>query len=98
MTVLRIDRFTVDPDQSEELVRRRNALVAAVRSAVPGLLGAKLAKVDDRNWIDLWQWDSIASARAAAERAQAGAFPEAAAAFALAGDVTTEFTHVVDER
>lgn len=98
MTVLRIDRFTIDPDRVVELVDRRNALVEAVRSAVPGLLEASLAKVDDRTWIDMWRWDSMDSARAAAERARGGAFPEAARAFELARDVTTEFTELVDVR
>ena len=42
--------------------------------------------------------DSHENARTAATRAQAGAFPEAAAAFELASEVVTEFTEIVDER
>jgi Antibiotic biosynthesis monooxygenase len=98
MTVLRIDRFTADPARADELVRRRNALVAAVRDAVPGLLDARLARVDDRTWIDLWRWDSHANAQAAVDQARSGALPEAASAFEIATDVTTEFAEVVDER
>lgn len=98
MTVLRIDRFTVDPARAEELLHRRNALVAAVRKSVPGLIEARLARKDDRTWIDLWSWESHAHAQAAAELARSGALPQAAAAFELATDVNTEFTEVVDER
>jgi hypothetical protein len=98
MTVLRIDRFTADPADTAELLRRRNALVAAVRAAVPGLLEARLAKLDDRHWVDMWRWDSLDNARAAATRARAGDFPTAGAAFELVDDVVTEFTEIVDER
>lgn len=98
MSTVRIDRFTVEPQNAEKLVRHRNDLVEAVRAAAPGLLDTRLVKVDERTWVDMWRWDSLASARAAAERARAGGFPEAGAVFALADDVTTEFTEVVDER
>jgi hypothetical protein len=98
MTVLRIDRFTVDSTRTEEMLARRNALVAATREAVPGLLEARLARVDDHTWVDMWRWDSLANAQAAAQRAQAGGIPEAGAAFQLARIVTTEFTELVDER
>lgn len=98
MAILRIDRFVVDPRDASELINRRNALVIAVREAVPGLLESRLVKVDDSHWIDMWRWDTLASAQAAASRAQAGGFPEAAAAFELARDVVTEFTEIVDER
>jgi hypothetical protein len=98
MPVLRIDRFTADPDNATEVLSRRNALVDAVRDTVPGLLDARLAKVDERTWIDMWRWDTLENARAAVARAQEGAFPEAAAAFDLASDVVTEFTEIVDER
>lgn len=98
MSVLRIDHFTVDPARAEDLIHRRNDLVAAVRKAVPGLLEARLARKDDRTWIDLWRWDTHANAQAAVDLARSGALPEAAAAFELATDVSTEFTEVIDER
>jgi hypothetical protein len=98
MAVLRLDRFTVDSADAEEMIAKRNALVAAVRDAVPGLIEARLAKLDDQTWIDVWHWDSRSSAQAAIERSRAGAIPEAAAAFALVRDLTTEFAEVVDER
>jgi antibiotic biosynthesis monooxygenase len=96
--VLRLDRFRADPTLAEELLARRNALVAAVREAVPGLVEARLVRIDDETWIDMWHWDSRASAQAAAARARAGNIPEAAAAFALTREVVTELADVVDER
>lgn len=98
MAVLRIDRFVINPHDASELVNRRNALVAAVKDAVPGLLETRLVRVDDSRWMDMWRWDTLANAQAAASRAQAGGFPQAAAAFELTRDVVTEFTEIVDER
>jgi quinol monooxygenase YgiN len=98
LTVLRLDRFTADPADAEELVAKRNALVAAVREAVPGLIQAQLVRIDQQTWIDLWGWDSHANAQAAVARARAGDIPEAAAAFALVKDTITGFAEVVDER
>jgi uncharacterized protein (DUF1778 family) len=98
MAVLRLDRFTADPTHAEELLARRNALVAAVREAVPGLVEARLVRIDEETWIDMWRWDSRTNAQAAAARARAGDIPEAAAAFALTRDVVTEFADVLDER
>ena len=98
MTVLRIDRFTVDPTNAEEMLARRNSLVTAVREAVPGLLEARLARADDQTWIDIWRWDTLANAQAAAQLARSGGIPEAGAAFQLAHVVTTEFTELVDDR
>ena len=96
MAVLRLTHFKTDPADTEELLVRRAALVAAVRKACPGLLHAQLVKVDDETWIDAWRWDSRASAEAAL--AQAPNLPEAAAAFALTRDTTAQFADVVDER
>jgi quinol monooxygenase YgiN len=96
MAVLRLTRFKVDPANTEEMLARRAALVAAVREAYPGLLHTQLAKVDDQTWIDAWRWDSLASARNAIEHAST--IPEAAAAFSLTTDTTAEFADIVDER
>ena len=98
LAILRFDRFKADPTNAEELLARRNTLVAAVREAVPGLIEARLVRIDDETWIDMWRWDSRTNAQAAAARARAGNIPEAAAAFALTRDVVTEFAEVVDER
>jgi hypothetical protein len=98
MAVIRLDRFNADPAGVDELITRRNALVAAVRQATPGLIQARLTRVSDETWLDIWSWDTLAHAQAAAKLAQTGQIPEAGTAFALTTDVTTEFAEVVDER
>lgn len=98
MPVLRFDRFTSDPDRTGELLARRATLVAAVRTAVPGLIQTRLTRIDERTWVDTWLWESKEAALAAVAQARAGAIPEVPAAFALTTDMTTEFAEVVDER
>src|SRR6266700_2725752 len=66
MALLRLDQFTIDPADTGELLTRHAALVAAARDAFPGLIEVQLAKVDDQTWLDMWRWDSLASAQAAA--------------------------------
>ena len=94
MTVLRLDRFTIDPAYAEELVARHEALVIAAKDAFPGLIEAQLAKVDDDAWLTVWRWDSLASAKAAI--AEAPSIPQAGAAFSLAKGLTVEFAEVID--
>ena len=96
MAVPRLTRFRVDPADANEMLARRNALVAAVRDTFSGLVEARLGKVDDETWVDMWRWQSLADAEAAL--ANAAALPQAAAAFALARDITAENAEVVDER
>jgi hypothetical protein len=47
MAVLRLDRFTIDPADTGELLTRHAALVAAAKDAFPGLIEVQLAKVDE---------------------------------------------------
>jgi len=96
MAVYRLVRFTIDPADTEKMLATRVALVAATRDAFPGLTEARLAKVDEETWIDMWRWDSLARAQAAIEGAPA--LPEARAAFSLIKDVTADFAEIVDER
>lgn len=95
MTVLRLDRFTVNPADTADLMARHADLVTAAKDAFPGLIDVQLAQVDDRTWIDVWRWDTLASAQAAV--AGAPAIPQAGAAFALAKDLTVEFAEVIDD-
>jgi hypothetical protein len=97
MAVMRLDRFKADPASVDELMARRQALVTAIRLATPGLIRARLTRVNDETWIDMWSWETLAHAQAAAKLAQTGQIPEAGTAFALTTDVTTEFAEVVDE-
>jgi hypothetical protein len=94
MTVLRLDHFTIDPANTEELLTRHAALAATAKDAFPGLIEVQLAKVDDQTWIDVWRWDTLANARAAA--AQGPTIPEAGAAFSLTKSLAVEYAEVVD--
>lgn len=96
MTVLRFARFTLEPTKVEQMFTRRATLVAAIKERFSGLIGAELARLDDRTWIDIWRWDSMSSAQAAT--AAAPSMPEVAAAVAVAGNFTMEHAELVDER
>lgn len=98
MPIIRMTRFEVAPADVEEMIARRNALVAAVRNAFPGLTEARLARVGEQVWIDSWRWESAASLDAALQAAATGALPEAGPAFALTGNATGESAEIVDER
>jgi hypothetical protein len=94
--ITRLTRFVADPSDAEEMVRRRAALIAAVRKRHGGPTEARLTRLDDQHWVDVWQWDS----RERLDAAQAGApaMAEARAAFAITRDLTTEVGDLVDER
>jgi hypothetical protein len=96
MAILRIDRFKIDPADTEQMVARRNAVVEAARNAFSGLVDTRLVKLDDHTWIDMWRWDSRAGAQKAIDNARS--IPEAGAAFSLVKDLTAEFAEIVDER
>jgi len=98
MAVIRTTRFEVAPADVEEMVARRNALVAEVRNAFPGLTEARLAQAGEQVWIDSWRWESAASLDAALQAVATGALPAAGPAFALAGNATAESAEIVDER
>lgn len=98
MAVIRTTRLEVAPENADELLARRAALIAAVRAAHPGLTGTRLARVDERTFVDTWTWESASSLR----RALDGVFDiaEAGPAFALTEATTldVEQADVVDER
>ena len=94
MTVLRLDSFTIDPADIGELLTRHAALAAVAKDAFPGLIDVQLAKIDDQTWIDVWRWDSLANAQAAA--AQGPTIPQAGAAFSLIKSLAVEYAEVLD--
>src|SRR5260370_36637984 len=65
MAVIRTVRFQADPTHAAELVARRAQLISAVRAAHAGLAEARLARVGEDTWVDLWRWGSPASMQAA---------------------------------
>ena len=96
MPVIRLVRFTVEPSRATDMIARRADLVAATRQLYPGLIEARLTRVDDRTWLDLWRWESMSNAEAAIRGAHE--IPGATAAFELTADLSAEFVEIVDER
>lgn len=96
MAIIRTTRFTADPDQAGEIIARRAELISAIRAAFAGLTEARLARVGEDTWIDTWRWDSAANMETAL--AAAPTLPEAAAAFSLTRDLSTENAELIDER
>ncbi|MEU4482357.1 hypothetical protein AB0F68_30475 [Micromonospora sp. NPDC023966] len=95
MALIRITRFTADPADADTVLERRRNLLDAIRSAFGAPTETRLIRVDERTWVDMWRWDSPETLRAALDGAPR--LPEAAAAFAVARDVTAEQGDVVDE-
>jgi heme-degrading monooxygenase HmoA len=96
MTVARFARFHVEPTDADEMITRRAALVAAIRQRFPGLIETRLGRLDERTWIDVWHWESLAHLQRALEGGPAIA--EAPAVFALTQELSTEDADIVDER
>ena len=94
MTVLRLDRFTIDPADTEKMLTSHAALAAVAKDIFPGLIDVQLAMIDDQTWIDLWRWDSLANAQAAA--AQGPTIPQAGAAFAVTKSLAVEYAEILD--
>jgi hypothetical protein len=65
MAASRTHRYTIDPADLDELIARRATLIAAIRVAHPGLAEARLTRLEDGTFTDVWRWDS-------AEQLQAG--------------------------
>jgi heme-degrading monooxygenase HmoA len=96
MTNIRIHRYTVDPDNLDEFIDRRAALIAAMRDRHPGLTETRLVRLDDGTFIDTWRWASADEMRAAF--ASVPDMPEVRAAMSLTRDASNEDGEVVDDR
>ena len=95
MADIRLHRYTVDPPNLEELLARRAAAISAIRAAHPGLVEARLIRLEDGTFIDVWRWDSAEQMQAALD---ATPVPPASAATSLTQDRTTEDGEIIDER
>lgn len=71
--------FRVAQAEEPSLVQERPAMVAALRRAFPGALGAWLTRQDDGSWMDIVLWRSREDAEDAARRIEE--VPEARAWF-----------------
>jgi hypothetical protein len=96
MTVTRFARFHIEPTAADEMMTKRAALIAAIRQRFPGLIGTRLGRLDERTWIDVWHWESLAHLQRALEGGPT--IEEAPAVFALTRDLSTEDAEIVDER
>jgi len=96
MAVSRTHRYSVDPADLDELIARRAKLIAAIRSAHPGLSEARLTRLEDGTFTDVWRWDSAEQMQAA--QADMARFPEAREAMSLTRDNTPIDGEIVDER
>jgi hypothetical protein len=96
MTVARFARFHVEPTAADEMIDKRAALIAAIRQRFPGLVDARLGRLDERTWIDVWRWESLAHLQRALEGGPTIA--EAPGVFALTQELSTEDAEIVDER
>ncbi|MCW3819301.1 antibiotic biosynthesis monooxygenase [Micromonospora sp. DR5-3] len=95
MSVITLTRFTIEPGDVAALRTRHADLIAAIRSATPGLVEARLGKIDERTVVGIWRWESAEHLHAA--RRIAPDLPETAATFSLASAVTADDVAMVDE-
>ena len=95
MANIRIHRYNVDPGDVEELLDRRATVIAAIREDHPGLVEARLIRLEDGSFIDAWRWASAEEMQAALEATPP---PEASEAMSLTQERTSEDGEIVDER
>jgi hypothetical protein len=97
MADIRIHRYSVDdPADLEEFLARRAELVTAIRADHPGLVEARLVRLEDGTLIDTWRWRSAEEMQVAFEAAPT--FPEVRAAMSLTRNASAEDGEIVDER
>ena len=97
MADIRIHRYSVDdPAELDEFLARRVELITAIRADHPGLVEARLIRLEDGTLVDTWRWRSAAEMQAGL--AAAPSFPEVRAAMSLTRNATSEDGEVVDER
>jgi hypothetical protein len=71
-------------------------VITAIRREHPGLVEARLIRLEDGTFIDAWRWDSAEQMQAAVVAAPT--IPEVASAMSLIRDRTAEDGEIVDER
>jgi hypothetical protein len=96
MAVVRVHHYLVDEADYEEFLKRRAAVIDAIRTDHPGLNETTLVKLENGTYHDTWRWDSLAQMGAAF--AAAGTVAEIGPAMSLTKDGTAVNGEVVDER
>lgn len=79
---IEIVRFTVPPEREAELVAGHGPATRAIAAVAPGSRWARLVQLDERTWLEIVAWGSVAEFEHALELAPAD--PTAAAWFGLA--------------
>ncbi len=67
MSTIELARFTVRPENAEEMLERRPALARTLREQFPGFLSLALVRLDERTWLDVVEWVDRSAAEAAQE-------------------------------
>jgi hypothetical protein len=96
MAAVRFHRYTLDSANLNELIAQRAALIATIRAAYSGLSEARLTRLEDGTFTDVWCWDSAEQMQAAL--AGVAAFPQAHAAMSLTQNATAVNGEIIDER
>lgn len=81
MATMELARYRIDPSRAQELEARWQPAVTAIRDRFPGLIAARLIRLDESTFVDAWEWETLEAALTAAEGALS--VPEAAALFEL---------------
>jgi len=97
MSLIAITRFEATTDDATDIRTKHNALVDAVRTAIPGLTEARLGRLGDDQWAGVWRWESADDLKAARELAPTLAETNAAFALVREGTAAVDEIHVIDE-
>ena len=65
MSTLELARFTVEPDRVAGMLAARPAMLAELREHCLGFRRGYLARLDERTWVDVVEWETREAAMAA---------------------------------
>jgi heme-degrading monooxygenase HmoA len=92
---LELGRFVVEPDQEQQFLAKREAMVKAAKENFPGLIDITLAKLDDGSYVDVAFWEDRSFVKTAIAKAET--IPAVVDWLQHIGeDLSTEFGTVVD--
>ncbi len=96
MSLIAVTRFEATTDDATDIRTQHNALVDAVRAAIPGLTEARLGRLENQ-WVGVWRWESADDLKAARDLAPTLAETRAAFALVREGTVAIDEIDVIDE-
>jgi hypothetical protein len=92
---VRIHHYAVAPSDFDEFRARRAKLIKVIRVTHPGLIEARLTRLEDGTYTDAWRWDSAEHMSAAFP---AMSLPGAGAAMSLTTDVTGQNGEIIEKQ